>query len=60
VPYIDVTAAEMLYSLRADLEREVIRLLVVRDVGQVRDVLRHEGDEQRVFSSVEDAVSQVR
>jgi high affinity sulfate transporter 1 len=60
VPYIDVTAAHMLLRLRDELERNGVELLVARDVGQVRDVLRSEGDEQRVFPSVEAAVSSGR
>jgi SulP family sulfate permease len=60
VPYIDVTAAGMLHRLREDLEGDGVQLLVARDVGQVRDVLRREGGEQRLFPSVEAAVSRVR
>lgn len=41
VPTIDVTAADMLAQLAADLERRGITLSVARDLGQVRDVLRH-------------------
>ena len=39
-----------------------VRLLVARDIGQVRDVLRHAGaeDEAVVFPSVEEAVSRAR
>jgi sulfate permease, SulP family len=39
-PAIDVTAAQMLGDLANNLRRRGIRLLVARDVGQVRDVLR--------------------
>ena len=62
VPDIDVTAAEMLSQLRGDLDRAGVRLLVARDIGQVRDVLRRAGaeDEAAVFPSVEDAVSRAR
>jgi sulfate permease, SulP family len=42
VPFIDVTAAQMLATVAEDLERDGIRLLLARDVGQVRDVLRRE------------------
>jgi high affinity sulfate transporter 1 len=61
VPFIDVTAAETLARLRDDLERHGVRLLVARDVGQVRDVLRRTGaeDEAAVFPTVEDAVKSV-
>ena len=33
-----------------------MRLFVARDVGQVRDVLRSAGDEQRVYPTVAEAV----
>ncbi|HKO39378.1 MAG TPA: SulP family inorganic anion transporter [Solirubrobacterales bacterium] len=39
IPFIDVSAATMLDALAADLAAEGIRLLLARDVGQVRDVL---------------------
>jgi sulfate permease, SulP family len=62
VPYVDVTAAEMLVQLRGDLERAGTQLLVARDIGQVRDVLRHAtGDEEpTLLPSVEDAVNRAR
>jgi SulP family sulfate permease len=52
----------MLEQLRGDLDREGVKLLVARDIGQVRDVLRRAGaeDEAVVFPSVEDAVSRAR
>jgi MFS superfamily sulfate permease-like transporter len=39
-PSIDVTAAQMLADLAVNLRSRGTRLLVARDVGQVRDVLR--------------------
>ena len=39
VPTIDVTAAHMLAELTQSLEREGVRLLVTRQIGQVRDVV---------------------
>ena len=42
-PFVDVTAAEMLAGLADELEREGVELLLARDVGQVRDVLRRSG-----------------
>ena len=39
-PSIDVTAAQMLADLAENLRSRGTRLLVARDVGQVRDVLR--------------------
>jgi sulfate permease family protein len=35
-------------------------LLVARDIGQVRDILRDEDGDQRLFPSVEAAVTQAR
>jgi sulfate permease, SulP family len=62
VPFIDVTAAEMLLQLRADLARDGVQLVLARDIGQVRDVLRRAGveDDALVFRTVEDAVNRVR
>jgi SulP family sulfate permease len=39
VPAIDVTAVHMLAELAGSLEREGVRLLVTRQIGQVRDVV---------------------
>ena len=61
MPYIDVTAAETLARVRDDLTRNGVRLLVARDIGQVRDVLGRVGAEDgAVFPTVEDAVSRAR
>jgi SulP family sulfate permease len=45
IPFIDVTSARMLADLSQDLRRRHIKLLVARDIGQVRDVLRHTIDD---------------
>jgi hypothetical protein len=55
-----VVDAEMLRRLGEDLDRNGVRLLVARDIGQVRDVLRDEGEDQLLFPSVELAVIQAR
>jgi MFS superfamily sulfate permease-like transporter len=63
VPAIDVTAARMLVNLDDELTRSHRRLLIAREVGQIRDVLRHAGAEQlveRVASTVDDAVTTAR
>jgi SulP family sulfate permease len=39
-PFIDVSAARMLIQLTEDLRRSGVELVIARDVGQVRDVLR--------------------
>ncbi|MGW4170993.1 STAS domain-containing protein [Streptomyces chartreusis] len=40
VPFVDVSAVRMLDELAEELEARKVRLLLARDVGQVRDVLR--------------------
>ena len=40
VPYIDVTAVRMLLELEDDLGATASRLLLARDVGQVRELVR--------------------
>jgi high affinity sulfate transporter 1 len=62
MPYIDVTAAEVLFGLRDDLEREGVRLMLARELGQVRDVIARAaaGDEPRpevFYPSVRAAVA---
>jgi sulfate permease, SulP family len=64
VPFIDVTAAQMLEELAEELARDAKRLLVARDIGPVRDVLRRAtpdgSDLDTVHRSVEEAVEQAR
>jgi len=61
VPFVDVTAAEMLARLRGDLDDAGVRLYVARDIGQVRDELRTAGDApRRVYPTIGDAVAAVR
>jgi sulfate permease, SulP family len=61
MPYVDVTAVRMLRRLEQDLRSEGVRLLVAREVGQVRDVVRRTGGGQdAVFASVEEAVTSAR
>jgi sulfate permease, SulP family len=40
VPSIDVTAARMISQLGEDLDRQGVRLVFARDIGQVRDLIR--------------------
>jgi sulfate permease, SulP family len=51
IPYVDVTAARMLMLLGTDLERQGVRLVMARDVGQVRDVLRRTEGERLPLSA---------
>jgi high affinity sulfate transporter 1 len=60
VPALDVTAAEMLTALQQELDRRNVRLLIARDVGQVRDVLDHSDAADlsaSLFPTVRDALA---
>ncbi|MGA9877040.1 MAG: SulP family inorganic anion transporter [Solirubrobacteraceae bacterium] len=41
IPFIDITSARMLADLAENLRGRHIKFLVARDIGQVRDILRH-------------------
>jgi sulfate permease, SulP family len=59
VAFLDVTAAEMLSQAAEDLHARGVELLVARDIGEVRDVLRDTGDEHElalVYRTVQAAV----
>jgi anti-anti-sigma factor len=61
-PFVDVTAARRLADLHDDLRRDGVRLLLTRNVGQVRDVLRlTSGDPSaiHVHPTVEEALRAV-
>jgi sulfate permease, SulP family len=61
MPFLDVTAVQMLAELTEDLERRDVRLVVAREMGQVRDVVRRAGDTTlEVYPTVEDALHAVR
>jgi SulP family sulfate permease len=60
IPFIDVTSARMLAALEEQLRDRGVRLLIARDVGQVRDVLRSVTDDPalaHVYPSVRAAVA---
>jgi sulfate permease, SulP family len=62
VPFIDVTSSRMLADLSEELQHQHVRLLIARDVGQVRDVLHHVVDDptlQRFYPTVQTAVDAV-
>lgn len=46
MPAIDVTGAEMLLRLTSTLEQKGVQLLVAREIGQARDVLRRAAPEE--------------
>jgi SulP family sulfate permease len=58
VPSIDVTAARMLAEVTEELGRRGTQFALARDVGQVRDVLRHadSGELPHAYPSVQAAV----
>jgi sulfate permease, SulP family len=59
IAFVDVTAVEMLDQLSDELKKQNVRLLIARDVGQVRDVLRRAGADEtllRVYPTVQGAV----
>jgi MFS superfamily sulfate permease-like transporter len=60
IPFVDVTAAEMLDRVAGDLRRDGVRLVIARDVGLVRDVLDRVGSDAAlhdVYPSVRAAVT---
>jgi MFS superfamily sulfate permease-like transporter len=62
MPYIDVSAARMLEELAADLQRDGVALVIARDIGQVRDVLRRAAADApvvQVHPTIQDAVDAV-
>lgn len=61
VPFIDVTAARMLAALDQTLRAVGSGLVLARDIGQVRDVLRvSEENVLPVHASLDDAVAGLR
>jgi high affinity sulfate transporter 1 len=58
VPFIDVTAAEMLLRLREDLAARGIALVMARGVGQVRDVLERSAGSDELLPGVYPTVSE--
>ncbi len=59
MPFVDVTAAEELVKLAAELEQHGVRVAFARDVGQVRDILEEAEEHnplRRVFPTVQAAV----
>jgi high affinity sulfate transporter 1 len=60
VPFIDVTAAEMLDTLADGLQTSGVALAVAHEIGQVRDVVRTATDRDapvRVFPTLQAAVA---
>ena len=62
VPFIDVTAAEILDHLARELQADGIRLVIARNIGQVRDVVGAAlGDSiiDTAYPTVDEAVTRV-
>ncbi len=63
VPFVDVSAVRMLDELAEELEARDLKLLLARDVGQVRDVMRAadaRSELTRVYPTVRAAVDVAR
>ncbi len=63
-PFVDVSAARVLADTRDELEERGVRLLIARNVGQVRDMLRatigENSDLAASYPTVEAAIRAVR
>ena len=58
-PFVDVTAARMLVAAHEELRPHGVRLVLARDVGQVRDVLgciTDDGDLIASYPTIEAAI----
>jgi sulfate permease, SulP family len=58
MPYVDVTAVTMLRDLGESLRERGARLVVARDIGAVRDVVRRaeDGEDVQIYPTVQAAV----
>jgi sulfate permease, SulP family len=61
MPYVDVTAVTMLGDLAEALRERGVTLVVARNIGAVRDVVRRAeaGDEVHIYPTVQAAVESV-
>ena len=62
MPFIDVTAAQVLDQVARELRADGVRLVIARDIGQVRDVLHTApGDSilDASYPTVDEAVKRV-
>lgn len=63
VPFVDVTAAEMLTDLERELGKDGVRLVLAHDIGQVRDVLGKQAPDtplHRLYPTIDAAIAAVR
>jgi sulfate permease, SulP family len=59
-PMVDTTGADMLRTVVRELHAQGVQVMIVGDVGQVRDILRETGAEaamDRVFPTIDEAVA---
>ena len=62
MPFVDVTAGRMLVATHEELRTHGVRLVLARDVGQVRDVLRcitEDGDLTMSYPKIDAAVDAI-
>ncbi len=61
IPVIDVTAVAMLRELAADFRRDGTELVLARDIGSVRDLLRlgPDGEAIRTYPTVRSAIAAI-
>ncbi|HEY4098570.1 MAG TPA: STAS domain-containing protein, partial [Baekduia sp.] len=63
IPFVDISAARMLSDAAAELRGRGVALMLVHDVGQVRDVLRavvgEDAELQTVYPTIADALAAV-
>lgn len=63
VAFLDVTAAAMLVELAESLDRQGLTLVLARDIGQVRDVIRRASPHDRLtqpYVTIDQAIAAVR
>jgi sulfate permease, SulP family len=57
MPFVDVTAAQVLAELDASLNRDGVTLRLAGNVGQVRDVLRRSDDDEVLYPTIDAAIA---
>jgi SulP family sulfate permease len=63
MPFIDVTAVRMLRELASNLEDEGVKLVLARDIGEVRDVMERtssDGPQLDAYPTVQAAIDALR
>ena len=62
IPFVDLTATQMLVELAGELERSGVRFAIAHEIGQVRDVLRRANPDAAlpVYPTVQTAVDALK